>query len=194
MLTDFIESGVYDRNRSFHLTMSPSMDILISSNLERLLYFTAGTESTAAYMKQLSESGRYEISEDVKKIVRSNFAGYCADENETAKTLKAYYDNSYLADTHTSVALCCADKYLADTKDQKKMVVVSTASPYKFAADVYKSITATDAPDGTAALDALCELTGMEISYPLRDLDKRTVNFDTVVDKEQMLEEVYKFM
>ncbi len=194
VLTDFIESGVYDRNRSFHLTMSPSMDILISSNLERLLYFAAGTEVTAAYMKQLSENGRYEISDDVKQIVRSNFAGYCADEDETAKTLKAYYDNGYLADTHTSVALCCADKYLADTKDEKKMVVVSTASPYKFAADVYKSITATDAPEGTAALDALRDISGMEISYPLRDLDKRTVNFSTVVDKEQMLEEVYKFM
>ena len=194
VLTDFIESGVYDRNRSFHLTMSPSMDILISSNLERLLYFTAGTEATAAYMKQLSETGRYEISADVKQIIRSNFAGYCADENETAKTLRSYYNNGYLADTHTSVALCCADKYLADTKDEKKMVVVSTASPYKFAADVYKSITATDAPEGTAALDALRDLTGMEISYPLRDLDKRTVNFDTVVEKEQMLDEVYKFM
>ena len=194
VLTDFIESGVYDRNRSFHLTMSPSMDILISSNLERLLYFTAGTEATAAYMKQLSETGRYEISADVKQIIRSNFAGYCADENETAKTLRSYYNNGYLADTHTSVALCCADKYLADTKDEKKMVVVSTASPYKFAADVYKSITATDAPEGTAALDALRDLSGMEISYPLRDLDKRTVNFDTVVEKEQMLDEVYKFM
>ena len=194
VLTDFIESGVYDRNRSFHLTMSPSMDILISSNLERLLYFTAGTEATSAYMKQLSECGRYEVSEDVKETIRSNFAGYCADETETEKTLKRFYENGYLADTHTSVALCCADKYLADTNDNKKMVVVSTASPYKFAADVYKSITTTDAPDGTAALDALRDLTGMEISYPLRDLDKRTVNFDTVVDKEQMLEEVYKFM
>jgi threonine synthase len=170
------------------------MAILISSNLERLLYFTAGTEATSAYMKQLSECGRYEVSEDVKETIRSNFAGYCADETETAKTLNRFYENGYLADTHTSVALCCADKYLADTNDDKKMVVVSTASPYKFAADVYKSITATDAPDGTAALDALRDLTGMEISYPLRDLDKRTVNFDTVVDKEQMLDEGYKFM
>ena len=194
VLTDFIETGVYDRNRSFHLTMSPSMDILISSNLERLLYFTAGTKAPAEYMKQLAESGRYEIDEDVKQKIKSNFAGYCADEAETAKTLKAFYENGYLADTHTSVALCCAEKYLADTNDNKKMVVVSTASPYKFAADVYESITSQKAPEGTAALEALCELTGMEISYPLKGLDTRAVNFDTVVEKEEMLNEVYKFM
>ena len=194
VLTDFIDSGIYDRNRSFHLTMSPSMDILISSNLERLLYFTAGTEATAEYMAKLSKEGRYEVSEDVKQEIKRNFAGYCADEAETAKTLKAFYENGYLADTHTSVALCCAEKYLADTKDAKKMVVVSTASPYKFAADVYESITAEKAPDGTAALDALSALSGMEISYPLKDLDKRTINFDKVVDKDEMLEVVYSFM
>lgn len=194
VLTDFIESGVYDRNRSFHLTMSPSMDILISSNLERLLYFTAGTDATAEYMRELANTGRYEVSDEVKQKIQSNFAGYCADEEETAKTLKSFYENGYLADTHTSVALCCAEKYLADTEDNKKTVVLSTASPYKFAADVYKSITATEAPDGTAALDALCELTEMEISYPLKNLDSRAVNFSTVIDKEQMLDEVYKFM
>ncbi len=194
VLTDFIANGVYDRNRKFHLTMSPSMDILISSNLERLLYFTAGTEATREYMEKLSKEGRYEVSEEVKNLIKQNFVGYCADENETAATLKAYYNNGYLADTHTSVALCCAEKYLAQTNDSNKMVVVSTASPYKFAADVYKSITNEVAADGTAALDQLCALTGMEISYPLKDLDKRTVNFKTVIDADKMLEEVYKFM
>ena len=194
ILTDFINTGVYDKNRDFHLTMSPSMDILISSNLERLLYFTAGTEETASCMKRLNEVGRYEVSAETKKAIEENFVGYFADEDETAKTLrKVYNEYGYLADTHTSVAFNCAEKYIDSTDDRKPMVVVSTASPYKFAADVYKSITGEIAPDGTAALDALSSLTSTEISYPLRDLDKRTVNFNTVIESDAMLEEVYNF-
>ena len=195
ILTDFINTGVYDRNRSFHLTMSPSMDILISSNLERLLYFVAGTEETSSYMAQLNANGRYEVSEQTKSIIADSFAGYYADEAETAATLREFYeDYGYLADTHTSVALNCAKKYLSDTNDTKKMIIASTASPYKFAADVYKSLTGKEASDGTAALDELSALTSTEISYPLKDLDKRKVNFDKVITKEDMLNEVYKFM
>jgi threonine synthase len=169
------------------------MDILISSNLERLLYFTAGTEATSAYMKQLSECGRYEVSEDVKETIRSNFAGYCADETETAKTLKRFYENGYLADTHTSVALCCADKYLADTNDNKKMVVVSTASPYKFAADVYTSITNEVPADGLAALDMLSSLTKTDITYPLKGIADRKIRFDEVIEKSEMAAKVLEF-
>lgn len=195
VLTDFINSGVYDRNRKFHLTMSPSMDILISSNLERLLYFTAGAEETAKYMSQLSNDGCYEVSADVKAAINDNFVGYFSDEAETAATLKKFYcDYNYLADTHTSVALNCAEKYIEQFNDGKKMVVVSTASPYKFAADVYKSITDKEASDGTAALDELSALTSTDISYPLKNLDTRKINFSTVIDKEEMLEEVYKFI
>ena len=195
ILTDFINTGVYDKNRNFHLTMSPSMDILISSNLERLLYFTAGTEATADCMRKLNELGRYEVSADVMSVIKQNFVGYFADEDETASTLrKVYSEYGYLADTHTSVAFDCAEKYVIDSGDRKPMVVVSTASPYKFAADVYKSITGKVASDGTAALDELSALTSTEISYPLRDLDKRKVNFDTVIEANEMLDEVYKFM
>ncbi len=195
VLTDFIRTGEYNRNRDFHLTMSPSMDILISSNLERLLYFTAGTEETTACMNSLAKSGRYKISDGAMSVIQENFVGYFANENETAETLKKFYtEKHYLADTHTSVALNCAEKYIAESKDNKKMVVVSTASPYKFAADVYKSITSKEASDGTAALDELSELTKTEISYPLKDLDKRKVNFNKVIEKEDMLKEVYSFM
>ena len=195
ILTDFINTGIYDKNRDFHLTMSPSMDILISSNLERLLYFTAGTEETAACMKKLSEVGKYEVSSQAMDAIKQNFVGYFADEEETANTLrKIYSDFGYLADTHTSVAFNCAEKYVNDTNDTKPMVVVSTASPYKFAADVYKSITKKTASDGTAALDELSALTSTQISYPLRDLDKRNINFNTVIKSDAMLEEVYKFM
>jgi threonine synthase len=139
--------------------------------------------------------GRYEVDESTKSIIEENFKGYFANETETAATLRKFYEElGYLADTHTSVALNCAEKYISETGDNNKMVVVSTASPYKFAADVYKSITEKEASDGTAALDELSALTGTEISYPLKDLDKRQVNFKKVISKEDMLEEVYNFM
>lgn len=195
VLTEFLSTGTYNRNRKFHTTISPSMDILISSNLERLLYFTAGTENTAAYMKQLADSGVYTVSESVKSVIDENFVGFCADQDATRETLRHFYaDYGYLADTHTSVALNCAEQYLKDTSDSKKMIVASTASPYKFAADVYQAITSEPAAEGTGALDQLSALTNTEISYPLRGLSDRRVNFKTVIESEDMLGEVYKFM
>ena len=171
VLTDFLSTGTYDRNRKFHLTMSPSMDILISSNLERLLCFAAGTDETAKYMKELSTNGKYTVSDEVKKTISENFIGYSSGEEATAATLKEFYDKyGYLADTHTSVALNCAEQYISHTNDNKKMIVASTASPYKFAADVYKSITGSAATSDTAALDELAALTGTEITYPLLNL------------------------
>ena len=195
VLTEFLRTGVYDRNRQFHLTMSPSMDILISSNLERLLYFTAGSEETAKYMSSLNSVGRYEVSADIKKLIGENFVGYYASEDETAETVKDFYNNkNYLADTHPGVALNCAEKYMKDTNDGKKIIVASTASAYKFAADVYRSITNKEASENTGALDDLSALTNTEIAYPLKNLAERKINFDKVIDSDKMLEEVYKFM
>ena len=195
VLTEFLRTGTYDRNRKFHMTMSPSMDILISSNLERLLYFTAGAEATAKYMKELNTTGKYTVSDDIRKLIAENFVGFCADENETAATVRKFYDKyGYLADTHTSVALCCAEKYVAESNDNTKIIVASTASPYKFAADVYHSLTGKDASADTGALLDLSALTNTEITYPLRDLDKREIRFSDVIDSDAMLEAVYKFM
>ncbi len=195
VLTDFLKTGTYDRNRSFHLTMSPSMDILISSNLERLLCFAAGTEETKKHMGELNAYGKYTVSDDVKKTISENFVGYFADEVATAKTLNRFYsEHGYLADTHTSVALDCAEQYIKESGDTRKMIVASTASPYKFAADVYRSVTSTEATSDTDALDQLSEYTKTEITYPLRGLTQRKVNFTTVIDAENMLDEVYKFM
>ena len=195
VLTEFLQTGTYDRNRKFHVTMSPSMDILISSNLERLLYFTSDATQTAAYMKELNTTGKYTVSDEIKKAIDENFIGYFADEAETANTLSKFYTkNGYLADTHTSVALNCAEKYIADTKDEKKMIVASTASPYKFAADVYKAIAKKDASAGTGALEDLSTLTDTEITRPLCGLDQKEIRFKAVINSEDMLEEVYKFM
>ena len=129
------------------------------------------------------------------KKISDNFIGYYASEADTSATIKDYYENhKYLADTHTSVALNCAEKYAAKYNDGKKIIVASTASPYKFAADVYKSITNISADSDTAALEQLSALTKTEISYPLRNLTERKVNFDTVIDPSEMLDVVYKFM
>ena len=188
ILTDFLRTGTYDRNRAFHLTMSPSMDILISSNLERLLCLSAGEERTAAYMEDLKTKGAYSVDSDVLDKITANFSGYFADEQETAKTIKTYFEKyGYLADTHTAVALSCAEQYIATLGDEvRPMVVDSTASPYKFAADVYESLGKTQPADPLAALDELSETTGTEIPYPLRGLGERTVRFTRVIDADEM--------
>jgi len=195
VLTDFLATGTYDRNRAFHMTMSPSMDILISSNLERLLCFASTEEKTAGYMAELAKNGKYTIDAETKSEIDKTFIGFCADESATSATLKKYYEKlGYLADTHTSVALDCADQYLSKYNDGKKIIVASTASPYKFAADVYKSITDTEAKSDTEALDQLSSLTNTDITYPLRNLTERKINFDKVIEPSDMLEEVYNFM
>ena len=195
ILTDFLNSGRYDRNRDFHLTMSPSMDILISSNLERLLAFTAGKCETAKYMDSLSSQGFYEVSNEVKAKISENFCGYFADETETGETINKYYnDYGYLADTHTAVALCSADKYIAESGDNTPMIVASTASPYKFAADVCKSLGMDKPEDDMDALDMLSNFTKTEISYPLRGLAEREVRFTRVIDSSEMLDVVKEYV
>ncbi|MBE6547623.1 MAG: threonine synthase [Ruminococcaceae bacterium] len=195
VLTDFLCTGTYNRNRDFHCTMSPSMDILISSNLERLLYFSAGAEKTAEYMSLLNTTGAYTVESEVLNTISENFKGYFADEEKTGATIKDYFKNhSYLSDTHTAVALNCAEQYINETGDKTPMVVASTASPYKFAADVLKSITGTNPTDALKALDILSEVSGTEISYPLRNLAERRVRFTTTIEHENMLSEVFAFI
>ena len=195
ILTDFLVSGKYDRNRDFHCTMSPSMDILISSNLERLLAFTAGKEATANYMADLSSKGAYEVDASVKAKIDESFAGYFADESETAATIKKYFDEyGYLADTHTSVALCAAEKYIAESGDNLPMVVASTASPYKFAADVCVSLGLEKPQDDLDALDMLVNATNTEIPYPLKGIATRTVRFTDTVKAEEMLDAVKAYI
>ena len=195
ILTDFLNTGTYDRNRDFHLTMSPSMDILISSNLERLLYFTAGDKLTAEYMESLKTNGAYTVNTETLAKIKENFVGYFADEEATAKTIKDYYENhNYLSDTHTAVALYSAEQYIKESGDDTPIVVASTASPYKFAIDVYKSLASDFEGSDLDALEALSSLTGTEITYPLRDLDKREVRFTKIIDHKNMTDEVYSYI
>ena len=195
ILTDFFRTGTYDRNRAFHLTMSPSMDILISSNLERLLYFMAGAEHTAAYMESLNKTGAYTIEPEIKKAIDASFSGFCANEEETAQTIRdTMKESGYLADTHTAVALSAARQYMKVSGDTKPMVVAYTACPYKFANDVYSSLYGTNPTDPLAALDELSAKTGTEIPYPLRGIGQRKIRFTDVVPAADMWKAVQKYL
>ncbi len=186
VLTDFISSGVYDKNRNFHLTMSPSMDILISSNLERLLYLIAGPKKTAQYMDELATNGKYIVDTDTMAKIKETFIGYFTDEEQTEKTIfNTFNNNNYLCDTHTAVAVNCAQKYINDTGDHTVMVVASTASPYKFAKDVYRSLSGNSVDD-IVALDELYKLTKVSIPYPLSDISSRQIRFNTVIEKQDI--------
>ena len=187
VLTDFLETGTYDRNRPFHLTMSPSMDILISSNLERLLYFTAGSKRTTEYMEALRETGTYTVDADVLQAIRETFVGYFASEEETAETIRRTFDkDGYLADPHTAVAITAAKKYRAETEDTTPTVIASTASPFKFANNVYRSVTESEPSGDLEALDELAAKTGKKIPYPLAGLASREIRFRTVCDCREM--------
>ena len=187
VLTDFLKTGVYDRNRSFHTTISPSMDILISSNLERLLYVTLGCEKTAEYMKKLSSEGRYKLSSDELSLINKHFVGYYTTEEETKSTIaEAFKKKNCLIDTHTAVAVHAAECYASDYKAERKILAVSTASPYKFAGDVFSSISGKEPQNDLSALDELFELSGVEIPSPLCGLKNKEIRHDGVIDKNEM--------
>ena len=188
VLTDFFHTGIYDRNRTFVETMSPSMDILISSNLERLLYLAAGSKQTTAFMESLKQTGRYDIGADLKERLAQDFTGMFCDEAMTAATIKSSYEkDGYLHDTHTAVALHCARRYLAETGDTTKMLTVSTASPYKFASSVYAALTGTRDENEFRNIELLSTLTGTPVPAPIALLAGKSVRFrpeDTIYPGE----------
>ncbi len=194
VLTDFLTTGVYDRNRKFHTTMSPSMDILISSNLERLLYVLFGCEKTAEYMRKLAAEGKYALSAEELCKVKESFVGYYTDENVCSTTVKEIFEKeNRLIDTHTSVAVSSATRYMNDCEAKNKMLVVSTASPYKFAGDVLFSLTGSKPEDDLLALEALKVVSGVEIPAPLASILTKTPKFTDVIEKDAMPCAVRKF-
>ena len=198
VLTDFIESGVYDRNRSFYTTISPSMDILISSNLERLIYDMSGCDSEliSGYMAGLSADGKYEVNDKIKAELNANFVGgYATDDETKAAINETYKTYNYLADTHTGVAIKVYNDYVKNTGDKTETVIVSTASPYKFSADVLEAVDSKSTDhDGIKAMAILSEVTGTKIPTPLSGLDKRTVRFEDVCDSDDMIKAVYGYL
>ena len=194
VLTDFLRSGEYNKNRPFIKTVSPSMDILISSNLERLLYLVAGTEKTAQYMRELNSAGRYLVDSEVYDKIKANFIGICTSEFETRETIKKTYEKeNYLIDTHTSVAACAAAKYKDTYKAERKVLVVSTASPYKFAKDVYSALEANQHASDTEALKLLSVLTGTDIPSPLESVLHKEILHPDIIERDGMDKAVTDF-
>lgn len=198
VLYDFINTGIYDKNRSFFTTMSPSMDILVSSNLERLLFSLCdeNVEKISELMEQLSSKGKYEITGSTKEQLRG-FYGYYASETNTAEAIREMYKASgYIMDTHTAVAYTAYSKYIElHPEDNSKTVIVSTASPYKFTADVMKSIDSKySGLNDFTLIGEMYKLMGTEIPKGIRDLDKRPVLHKTVCEKHEMKREVEKIL
>ena len=197
VLFDFFTTGSYDRNRQFILTTSPSMDILISSNLERLIYRIAGNDATKnkELMSELNSNGKYTITDEMKKNL-VDFYGNYASEAETSATIKKVYESdNYIMDTHTAVAAAVYDKYVADTGDKTPTVIASTASPYKFTRSVMNSIDANyDKQTDFELVDELNRLSNVKVPQAIEDIRTAPVRHNTVCDKEDMLKEVKNFL
>ena len=198
VLFDFFSTGTYDRNREFMLTSSPSMDILISSNLERLIYRIAGNDAAknADLMKALTSAGKYEISEDMKAQL-SDFYGNYSSEQETAEVIKNLYDKTgYVIDTHTAVAAGVYNKYKADTKDtDTKTVIASTASPFKFTRSVMNAIDVKyDSMSDFELVDELSKIGNVEVPNAIEEIRSAQVLHDTVCEVDEMPAVVKKFL
>ncbi len=200
VLTDFINTGVYDRNREFYVTTSPSMDILISSNLERLLYMVSGSRAdvVSTYMAELKEKGSYKVSEEIKTEISQNFYGGCADDGKCADTIKSTYEKfGYVIDTHTSVAVCVHNEYVKETGDNTKTIIASTASPFKFNGAVLSALGKKDEAaelDEFRLLEKLANDYELRIPTSLKTLEEKEVRFEVVCDKNQMKAVINEFL
>ena len=197
VLTEFLRTGVYDRNRPFHTTMSPSMDILISSNLERLLYTLSGGSDAEVrgYMEQLNTTGRYQVSDAIMEQIRNLFwAGSCGEEDTTETIHRYYAEKGYLIDTHTAVAANVLEQYRAETGDNGIAVFASTASPYKFCNHVLRAIGEEPAGDGVELIAQLQSATGVKAPWRLAELGGKAVRFTQSTEKQNMEQVVLGYL
>ncbi|MBE6720483.1 MAG: threonine synthase [Ruminococcaceae bacterium] len=199
ILTDFLNTGEYDKNREFYTTTSPSMDILISSNLERLLYHMSGEDDKliTKLMSSLNSDGRYTVSKELISNIQTVFdAGFC-DEKSVADTIHKYEkDFDYLCDTHTAVAVKVYENYVERTGDDIATVIDSTASPYKFSKSVLSAVNGSLNAD-LDEFDAVSELnrvSGVNVPEPLKELKDKEIRFTDVCNKENMSEMVFKLL
>ena len=198
MLTDFLATGTYDRNRPFYPTTSPSMDILISSNLERLLYHLAGRDDAVirTLMQELASKGVYTVPEGVKEKLTGLFdAGWCDDAGTAAAIADTYEKYGYLCDTHTAVGMKVYGDYRARTGDTTPTVIASTANPYKFSASVLAALGRDAAElDEFDKVEALQALTGCPVPPPLAGLRGKTPRFTAVCSRDEMPRVVFDML
>ena len=197
VLFDFFATGEYNKNRDFILTTSPSMDILISSNLERLIYKIAGEDSdkNKALMQALNTEGKYEITADMKEKL-ADFEGYYATEAQTAATIKDLYEKcGYVIDTHTAVAACAYNQYKEATKDDKKTVIASTASPFKFTRSVMNAIDGKyEAMEDFALVDELSKLANVKVPNAIEEIRTAPVLHTKECEVDEMPAVVKEFL
>ncbi len=196
VLTDFIKTGVYDKNRDFYTTISPSMDILVSSNLERLLYKLSNNndELVRELMNKLKTVGTYEVPAEIKDRITSSFYGGFCDEENTKTTIKNLFDSKkYLCDTHTSVAVSVYDNYVKETGDKTPAVIASTASPYKFSKSVLEALSSDALPENEFDMvDLLYSISDTKVPTPISELKGYKARFNNVTEKDTMKEAVLK--
>lgn len=197
VLTDFIRTGVYDKNRNFYTTISPSMDILVSSNLERLLYKLSGNsdETTRDWMNKLKSEGKYEVTDEVKTVIKDKFfGGYCDDVQTKVTISKLFEQDNYLCDTHTAVAVNVYEQYVNETGDNTPAVIASTASPYKFSKAVLQAVAPeAELPETEFEMvDKLNEISGTAVPAPLAGLKNKTSRFSDVTEVNKMQDYVLK--
>ena len=189
VLTDFLNDGIYDRMRPFYKTTSPSMDILVSSNLERLLYMVSDgdAELVASLMKDLNEKGRYQIPAAMLEKIQKEFGcGFC-DDKETARTIRAVWEqDGYLMDTHTAVAWAVSEEYKKEAPTEP-VVVLSTASPFKFPHAVLEAIGEPPAADEFDCLEQLSAISKLPVPKNLAGLKDATVLHNTVIEKDDLI-------
>lgn len=190
VLYDFITTGVYDRRREFYKTASPSMDILVSSNLERLLFYASGgdTAAVSGYMKDLSENGFYNAGADLMERIRESFSAEFASEEECAEAIReAYFSRGMLIDTHTGVGFAATKKYMAKNPSSAPCVVLSTASPFKFPTAVLSALGEVPGDDDFENARRLAELSGVSVPENLAGLKEKHILHSSVISKEEII-------
>ncbi len=196
VLTEFLTTGVYNRNREFFTTISPSMDILISSNLERLLCSVAGSEKVCDWMGKLSAEGKYEVDAETLGRIKAQFAAGCCDDKETKETIaKIFKEKGYLCDTHTAVAVKVYYGYKAESGDNTPAVIASTASPFKFSAAVLEAVDGANAElDEFEMVERLASVTGKSCPEQLANLRDKAVRFNGCCSKDSMEQVVFDML
>lgn len=195
VLTDFLRTGRYDRRRTFHKTISPSMDILVSSNLERYLYLASGGNAKLVFelMQKLNTEGAYQAPDSLLAVMHKHFNAYCADDALCLNTIRRVWEKEhYLLDPHTAVAWSAMEQFRKENDNGLATVVLATASPYKFSRDVLKAISGKTVENGFEAMDALNAQTGVAVPENLASLRDRQMRFDDCIEKEDMLEYTQK--
>ena len=191
VLYDFFATGTYDRNREFVLTNSPSMDILISSNLERLIYLSTGCDAkaTGELMKELSSQGSYHVTEQMRAFMSDFVGGFATEEEDEAEIRRIFEDTGYLVDTHTGVAAAVYHQYQEKTGDETKTVIASTASPFKFSHSVMEAIKGKDAVEGKdefEIVDALSSLAAVPVPKAVEEIRTAPIRHNLECDVDGM--------